>query len=152
MSEPPSEQELRDQIIHYTCLKNCYGKKGNAGACCTIQDRDWIIGPITDPKDFLKRLRSHFGREFRYDEVFIDYKEGHKLFPDKATWQNPKHYPALRVLFDPEAVYPCPFLGEQRQCTIQEIKPKICSDYLCDHLKSVISQTLGDDKKAPSAK
>jgi Fe-S-cluster containining protein len=147
MSEPPSEAELTNQIIHYTCLKNCYGKKGNAGACCTIQDRDWIIGPITDANEFLERLKKHFGKNFRFDEVFIQYNEGKKLFPEKTTWQNPKHYPALRVLIDQEGIHPCPFLGSSKECTIQSIKPAICSAYLCDHLKTVISSVTGNPKK-----
>lgn len=145
MSEPPTEKELRNQIIHYTCLRNCYGIKGQAGACCTIRDRDWIIGPITDPKDFLARLKQEFGKPFRYSEIFIEYEEGHKLFPSKSTWQNPSHYPAIRVLLDPEEVYPCPFLGKGNECTIQAIKPDICSAYLCDHLKGVLKQTLGSE-------
>lgn len=145
MSEAPTEKELKGQIIYYTCLRNCYGKKGNAGACCTVSDRDWIIGPITDPQEFLTRLEKHFGHPYRYKEVFVDYEEGRKLFPDKTTWQEKKNYPAMRVLMDQEGLHPCPFLSEKRECTIQSIKPKICGDYLCDHLKTVLSNTLNVD-------
>lgn len=142
MSEPPTEEELRGQIIYYTCLRNCYGNKGKAGACCTVAERDWIIGPIDDTKEFIARLEKHLGHKVKYNEIFIEYEEGRKLFPEKSTWQERKNYPAMRVLMDSDGVYPCAFLSESKECTIQAIKPHICDLYLCDHLKTVLKNTL----------
>ncbi len=143
MSEAPTDEAIRNSIIYYTCQRNCYGVKGQAGICCTLGDRDWIMGPITDAKEFLARLNARFKKKYKYNEVFVEYPEGHKLFPERACWQNPEHFPALRVLMEPEKHYPCQFL-ENHQCTIQDIKPKICADYLCDHLKKVVSTVTGE--------
>jgi len=44
--------------------------------------------------------------EAKYNEVFVEYPEGHKLFPERARWQNPEHFPALRVLMDADQSYP----------------------------------------------
>lgn len=143
MSESPTKAEIRDSVIYYTCQRRCYGVTGQAGICCTLGNRDWIMGPITDAKEFLARLNLRFGKKYKYDAVFIEYEEGRRLFPERACWQNPDHFPALRVVMDAEEGYPCQFL-ENHQCTIQDIKPKICADYLCDHLKHVISTVTGE--------
>jgi Fe-S-cluster containining protein len=142
--EPLSEAELRNAIIHYTCLKNCYGQKGNAGACCMIADRDFIIGPITDAKEFLARLKKSTGKSYRYDEVFLEHKEGSRLFPERSAWQKTSHYPALRVKIDAAGKHPCIFHDDKLGCTVHEIRPQICRTYYCDHLKSVLSQALGE--------
>ncbi len=102
------------------------------------------MGPITDAKEFLARLNARFGKKYKYDDVFVEYEEGRRLFPDRSCWQNRAHFPALRVVMDSEEGYPCQFL-QNDQCTIQDIKPKICSDYLCDHLKQVLSSVTGDN-------
>jgi Fe-S-cluster containining protein len=143
MSESPTEAEIRDSVIYYTCQRRCYGVPGQAGICCTLGNRDWIMGPITDAKEFLARLNERFGKKHKYDDVFVEYEEGHRLFPERSCWQNPKHFPALRVVMDVEEGYPCQFLANH-QCTIQDIKPKICADYLCDHLKHVVSTVTGE--------
>jgi len=142
MNEAPTEEAIRNSIIYYSCQRNCYGVKGQAGICCTLGDRDWIMGPITDAREFLSRLNQRFEKKYKYNEVFVEYEEGHKLFPERSCWQNPDHFPALRVLMNEEKSYPCQFL-DNHQCTIQDIKPKICADYLCDHLKSVIAAVTG---------
>jgi len=80
----PNEKEINDLVTHYTCTRNCYGKKGNAGACCTVADRDFIIGPITDTREFLKRLSEADGLKHTFAEVFIEYPEGSKLHMAKA--------------------------------------------------------------------
>ncbi len=139
-SEPPSKQEIINDVIHYTCTRMCFGTKDQAGICCTVGDRDWIIGPITDPDRFLKDVCKKFGRDFTFDEVFISYEEGSKLFPLKTTWQNPDHYPALRIVLDEKRVYPCQFLSEDNKCSVHEIKPDICSAYLCDYLKETVNK------------
>ena len=137
--EAPTKEEMVNNLIHYTCSRVCYGVKDQAGICCTIGERDWIIGPITDADRFLKDVSKKLGREFTFDEIFYSYEEGHKIFPERSTWQNPNNYPALRVVLDGK-VFPCQFLSEDRKCTMQDIKPQICSDYLCDYLKESIAK------------
>lgn len=134
----PSESEIVALVTHYTCTRNCYGEKGNAGACCTVGSRDFIIGPITDTRRFLDSISARDGRKYSYAEVFVDYQEGRKLFPDKETWQNKDYYPALRVNMNEPGVYPCRFLSEGRECSVYEIRPGICRTYQCDHLKATL--------------
>ncbi|MBP7860237.1 hypothetical protein KA183_01035 [bacterium] len=137
--EAPTKDEMVNNLIHYTCSRVCYGIKDQAGICCTIGERDWIIGPITDADRFLKDVSKKLGREFTFNEIFYSYEEGHKIFPERSTWQDPNNYPALRVVLDGKA-YPCQFLSDDKKCTMQDIKPKICSDYLCDYLKASIAK------------
>jgi Fe-S-cluster containining protein len=134
----PSEDEITALVTHYTCTRNCSGHKGNAAGCCTVADRDFIIGPVTDPKDFLKRLSAKDGRKYSHAEVFIDYKEGSKLFPDKTAWQTKEFYPALRIKMETTPLYPCRFLSDAFECTVYADRPSICRTYQCDHLKTTL--------------
>lgn len=131
----PTEAEIKALVNHYTCTRKCFGEKGNMAGCCAIGNRDFIIGPITDPQQFLRRLENA-GHKYSFDQVFIKYEEGKKLFPKLSNWQNPKHYPALRV--KNEGRFPCRFLSEQGHCTVYQIRPEICRDYQCDHLKRAL--------------
>ena len=70
------------------CSFNCWGRKGYDASCCTLEDRNWIIGPHTDTEAFLGRLSERIGRKVEFQEVFYDYEEGHKKFPDKEVWQS----------------------------------------------------------------
>ena len=36
------------------CMEQCQGVNGNNGDCCHIRDKDWIIGPVKDDKEFLE--------------------------------------------------------------------------------------------------
>jgi Fe-S-cluster containining protein len=138
VAHSPTEDEITALVTHYTCTRNCSGQKGNAAGCCTVASRDFIIGPITDPKEFLKRLSARDGRTYSHAEVFIDYKEGRKLFPDKTSWQTKEFYPALRVQTDKPEVYPCRFLSDAFECTVYSDRPSICRTYQCDHLKTTL--------------
>jgi F-type H+-transporting ATPase subunit gamma len=53
---------------------------GHHGSCCTLEDRDFIIGPHPDAEEFVERLSDKLGREIEYREVFVDYEEGKNLF------------------------------------------------------------------------
>ena len=65
------------------CANKCFGIDGYDGSCCTIQGRDYIIGPIAETEEFLIRLNQKTGRNFQRKQIFIDYEEGKDLFPDK---------------------------------------------------------------------
>lgn len=132
----PTEDEIKSLANLYTCTRNCFGQKGNAAGCCSIGSRDFIIGPITDPKQFLKRLEAE-GHKYSFDQVFINFNEGKKLFPHLANWQNPSHYPALRVTAD--SPHSCRFLSENKQCTVYAVRPEICRSYQCEHLQKTLA-------------
>ncbi len=137
MSEPLDAKAIRDEVIHYTCVSNCFGKRHNSAGCCKMADRDFIIGPIDDAQEFLKRLNTRDKTKYKFSDIFIEYKEGSKLFPDKVSWQDPNHYPALRLqMNDPE--FACNFLSEKQECTVYGIRPKTCRNYLCEHLKKIV--------------
>ena len=134
-----AREALRLQVIGYTCSQNCMGFRGNAGGCCTLDDRDFIPGPVRDADTFLIDLGRRLGREVSREEVFIDFEEGRALFPDRPSWQEPANYPAMRVLPDVEWI-PCRFYDKTTgACTVYDIRPAMCRNFLCDHLKGVIS-------------
>jgi Fe-S-cluster containining protein len=134
-----AREALRLQVIGYTCGQNCFGYRGHNGGCCTLDDRDWIIGPVRDPDAFLVELGRLLCREASREEVFIDFEEGRALFPERSEWQKPANYPALRVRPDVARI-PCRFYESSTgACTVHDIRPAICRNYFCDHLKDVIS-------------
>ena len=79
------------------CSKKCCGIDFYHGGCCSIENRDYIIGPIKDFNIFLEKLSLKIGRQVSKKEVFIDYEEGKNMFPNKPVWQNKENYPAFRV-------------------------------------------------------
>jgi Fe-S-cluster containining protein len=107
---------------------------GHHGSCCTLEDRDFIIGPHPDAEEFIERLSDKLGREIEYREVFVDYEEGKTLFPNKSTWQNPVSYPAFRVdFYNPRL--PCIFYNTKvRACSMYDIRPLTCQEYECEYL------------------
>lgn len=118
------------------CQKTCLGIVGNHGGCCTIGDRDYIIGPIRDGEETLKRIQQNFPNiDVEWSDIFIDYEEGRRLFPNKSFWQNPNNYPCMRVNVD-ESSYSCIFYNRQlRCCNIHKSKSEVCNNYVCDYLK-----------------
>ncbi|MCA9801342.1 MAG: hypothetical protein KC777_05120 [Cyanobacteria bacterium HKST-UBA02] len=135
---PMSKAELIGETNYYVCNKFCFGIEGQSGICCTIGERDWIIGPITDSERFLTDLNSSTGKGYTHKDVFIDYEEGSAMFPDKTTWQTPANYPAMRVLPSREKGFPCMFQNEDMLCGVHEIKPGICGSYRCPYLDDVL--------------
>jgi Fe-S-cluster containining protein len=117
------------------CSHTCFGSKGYHGGCCTLEERDFIIGPHKDAEQFVQRVSERMGSEVKYEEVFVDYEEGRKMFPNRESWQNEKSYPALRVdTSHPRK--PCIFYhNDFRICTVYDIRPQTCKDYACDYLK-----------------
>ena len=131
---------LKSLLIEYTCEQNCMGFRGNAGGCCTLGPRDFIIGPVPDIDELLVRLSELWGRPVTRSEIAVEYDEGRALFPDRPTWQEPAHYPALRVITDHPRV-PCRFYDlEQARCRIHEARPSLCRRYECDFLKTTLAR------------
>jgi Fe-S-cluster containining protein len=130
---------LVDNLIEYTCGQRCMGQPGNKGGCCTLGDRDFIIGPMPDVDEFLVRLAARLGRPVARWEVFIDYEEGKALFPERSCWQNPRNYPALRI-DTMQAKLPCRFYDAAGgRCSVYEIRPNVCRTYMCGPLKQLVS-------------
>lgn len=136
------DHEIRERLISYTCQRNCCGVAEQSGACCTLGDKDWILGPIEDTAEVLKRLEERLGKPVSFAEVFIEYEEGRALFPDKSSWQNPAHYPAMRVVPHVIARYSCAFLKDGK-CSIHDIKPRLCASFLCEYVQKVVYSVLG---------
>jgi Fe-S-cluster containining protein len=119
------------------CSEKCMGHDDNHGGCCTMYDRDYIIGPHDDCKEFVERLKIHFGRNIEHSDVFIDYEEGRKMFPKLSHWKDETSYPAMRINTLLESK-PCIFYNENvKRCTVYEIRPNTCRDYKCQYLKSM---------------
>lgn len=133
------------------CSFKCWGIDNYDGSCCTLENRDWIMGPSPDWKDFLINLSNRIGRKIDFSEVFYSYEEGSKLFPDRQMWQNPDNFPAFRVdLNSPRK--PCIFYNQSiRSCTVYEIRPETCRNYSCDYLKQnqEIEHKIDDKKIFP---
>jgi Fe-S-cluster containining protein len=117
------------------CSKKCMGFDGYDGSCCTVEDRDFIIGPHNDPYLFLERLKNKYDQEFSFEDVFYTYEEGKEIFPDKPVWQRPQSYPALKVNLE-HPRKPCIFYNTTlKVCTVHEIRPNTCRTFKCDYLK-----------------
>jgi len=117
------------------CSNKCFGIDGYDGSCCSVENRDYIIGPIRDSDEFIERLSDHLGRPISWDSVFMKYEAGSQIFPGKEAWQNQENYPALRVNFNNPKL-PCIFYNTSLKfCTVHNIRPQTCRDYSCDYLK-----------------
>lgn len=118
------------------CSKKCFGIDGYDGSCCTLENRDFIIGAHSDEREFLERLSQRLGRKIERHEVFIDEEEGKKLFPNKSSWQKSISYPALRVDMTNKRL-PCIFYNTTlKYCTVYDIRPQTCKTFECDYLKN----------------
>jgi Fe-S-cluster containining protein len=118
------------------CSNKCYGIDGYHGSCCSIEERNYIIGPHHDTEEFVKNLSEKIGREINEDDVFIKFEEGSRMFPNKSAWQNPDSYPAFRVdFYNPKL--PCIFYNTKLKfCTIYDVRPKTGRDYECEYLSN----------------
>ena len=100
------------------CSNKCMGFTGNHGGCCTIADRDFIIGPHLDSETFINKISKKIGRKVSYKEIFVDFEEGKTLFQDKSMWQMEENYPAIRVDFF-NYLFPCIFYNTKiRACMV----------------------------------
>jgi len=112
------------------CKNHCpglyYDKKGS---CCIVGDREWILGPIEDAKETLQNLQE-INPCLSYSDVFIDYEEGSKMYPEKESWQFEDSYPALRLV---EGA--CLFFSKEKGCTVYEKRPLVCRQWTCPPLR-----------------
>ena len=92
---------------------------------------------MPDARDFVKRLNAKLKTKFTYDEIFIDFKEGSRLFPDRKAWQNPEHYPAMRLDMRDGRLH-CRFLTNKDECGVHDVRPETCRKYYCEHLRKVL--------------
>lgn len=133
------------ELITITCQKNCFGVSNYHGSCCRLENRDYIIGPVHDPHEFLERLNKHYNQNFLYSDIFIDYEEGKQLFPQKSNWQKESAYPALRINLS-TSDNSCIFYNNHlRMCSVYSIRPSICSSFLCDHLRFLLETSKIND-------
>lgn len=139
MNDIPSREEIADMITLHSCTRNCMGNVGNSAGCCSLGDRDYIIGPIPDAKDFLERYRKNIDPYATHEQVFVDYKEGKELFPDRDCWQAPENFPALRVNMN-EKKHGCKFLGEDNLCTVHAIRSTTCRNYMCGYVGEILEK------------
>jgi len=117
------------------CATSCFGHENYHGGCCRLEQRDFIIGPIRDATVVLERLRVRTNNPYlRFEEVFVDFAEGSRIFPERATWQRPENFPAMRV--DTRlADLPCVFYNATlKACGVYEDRPETCRRYMCDYL------------------
>ncbi|MBX9695084.1 MAG: hypothetical protein K2Z81_22050 [Cyanobacteria bacterium] len=132
-----TKSDMVNEVLFYTCTQKCCGVVRQSSKCCTISDRDWILGSVKDTDRFLADLSKLKGREVPYDEVFVDFEEGSQMFPDKPSWQAKKNYPAMRVHVDRSKGHPCTLLGDDLLCSVHTIKPAICKNYYCEYLQYI---------------
>lgn len=132
------------KIIAQTCSHDCYGVNDYHGSCCRIENRDFIIGPITDTEQFLQRLKNQFNREIDYDDIFINFEEGSKLFPEKSSWQRPGAYPALRPDLTSKDLHCIFYNNTVRACSIYNIRPSTCYKFVCEHLQKKLKNETVD--------
>ena len=119
------------------CSKKCLGNDGYDGSCCTLEQRDWIIGPLTEDQveKLLFDLRVMLNRKVERNEVVIDYEEGCNLFPTRSVWQNKNNFPCMRVNLL-EHRLPCVFYNtDSRKCNIYNNRSRMCREYACGYLK-----------------
>lgn len=119
------------------CSKKCFGKDNHHGQCCYVDGGNWILGPLSeiDSSRFIQDLSKKFGKEIKYEDVFISYEEGIELFPDKPSWKQEDGYPSIRFDTKSEKNY-CIFYNQQlRICSVYDIRPTMCRNYTCDYLK-----------------
>jgi len=118
------------------CSTKCFGASGYDGGCCTLEGRDFIIGPHHDADEFVERLSNKLGRKVDKHDVFVEHEEGSQLLPNKPSWQQKTGYPAFRVDLTNNRL-PCIFYNTTlKYCTVYDIRPNTCKNYECDYLKN----------------
>lgn len=125
-------------IIAKTCSTDCFGISGYHGSCCRVENRDWIMGPVTDAPLYLKRIQETMPW-MTWEDLFIDYEEGSNLYPEKSVWQKRTNYPALRVTQTGECIF---YNSQSRSCGAYEQRSEICANFMCEHLQRTTFSAL----------
>jgi Fe-S-cluster containining protein len=128
------------------CSDKCWGIEGYDGSCCTVEDRDWIMGANDDAHEFIEKLSKKLAEKVNYDDIFIEYEEGKKLFPNKPSWQLESSYPAFRVKLDHKKL-PCIFYDtNEKQCTVYDVRPETCRNFQCNYY--TVIKSINDTKES----
>ena len=114
------------EIFLTACSNSCGGIEGLHGECCSVKGKNWAIGPIKDAQEVLKRFP-----DLQYEDIFVDFEEGSKMFPDVPAYQDPESYPTMRL-----SNYRCIFYKDKK-CSIYEKRPSLCFTYYCAYLKNL---------------
>lgn len=132
---------VRLTVIQEVCGTRCLGHAGNAGGCCQVADRDWILGPL----DRVDAVAMHTHASVQHP--VIGFEEGSRLFPNRPAWQDPHNYPALRVTAD--GAHACVFYDRAIGCTVYDTRPAMCRNYECDHLRAELERAPRHGEQAP---
>jgi len=129
------------------CSSRCFGIDGYDGSCCSLEGRDYIMGPIKDADEFIQRLNDKMGRKFQREDALVDFEEGRRLFPEKSVWQNPGNFPAMRIDTS-KAKLPCVFYNTHAKfCSVHDVRPQTCQIYFCGYLKDEIGMEKNTEEK-----
>lgn len=128
--------------IKNCCSKNCFGIEGYHASCCSVENRNYIIGPIKDAPRFLSAIRKKFNDDsIQFQDVFMEFEEG-RVFSSQQVWQNPDNYPCLRVNPETRNKY-CMFYNPfVKACSVYNIRPETCANYKCEHLREQLGLPL----------
>ena len=136
-------QHWTDKKAFETCIGNCCNVKGLKASCCYLDpnDLEHILGPVDDDdiKLIIQKLEKK-GITTKREDVVIDFEEGKIIgeifFNGHEIFKNPKSYPFLRFqIIGPR--FACKYLSTQTgKCSINEFKPKMCVDYLCQFVQT----------------
>jgi len=122
------------------CAFKCFGRDDYDGSCCMLEDRNYIMGAITDYEEFLKKLSDKLGRVVDFSEVFYSFEEGSKQFPNLSNWQDPNNFPAFKLDLEKKRK-PCVMYNTAtRSCSVYDIRPQTCRNYLCPYLKEKLNE------------
>ena len=130
--------ETKETIEETSPLKGWDDLCGSClSTCCDVKEGDWIMGPpnnIEDTHKFVKDYNKKYSANKTWDDFWIGFEEGKKLFPtDKTHWQNPNNYPAFR--FKNNSTNSCVNYDDlNKKCSVYDIRPPVCRDFVCDSL------------------
>lgn len=152
---PASERKhFTDSVAKETCLSRCSGVDGLKAGCCKLDpnDLEHVLGPL--PEEYIQKLIKWFqkkGINFKRQDLVIDFEEGQiigrNFFNGHPVFEEPKTYPIFRFDVDGPR-FSCKFLNNQSgMCSIYEMRPDMCRNYLCNYVKS---NFLTKSKKNPN--
>lgn len=130
--------ENKDVILDL-CGTSCGGVEGAHGECCNVKGKDWVIGPIEDTEKVLKKFS-----DLTYDDIFMNFEEGSKRFPDSEGHQDPTAYPAMRIAQNGRCIF-----YKNKKCSIYDKRPSLCFSFYCAYLKNSVPFEVHHPHRAP---